>query len=742
MKHSSSGRSPLVNWLLALTAVAVCGPWPGWMPSPIAVLGVCGGLLLLARPRGRQIWPWLAVAIAVVVAVWPTSGDPDPERLVSQLDRHCRGMLATGEGLAAEPELLRVLGAAGEAVDPALPFAVLHRAARGFPGRTIYLADDRGRVVAWGGAGSFFPWDVRPLGQRHWGISWSVGSADLWLREPLLVDGRLVGAIVISDHSQLAAGRVWGMRATGNRDIRIGNSPSDEILVRATNSPGVEVPVSAVEGRDDAGLDLRRLGWLLLAATALVFEPRIAWLVVGVAGASLHAADSAPSTAVVVVLLLLAGASVARIARTLPPVWSRAVGAISLIGAAALSVAASPASRFAWLPEHLLRPGWGGVWMVALAWLLIGSLGVNRESFTLARRLWVAAALAVLGLGLYLVRIPVELERFGGENHRVVLPREGPTMAELLPTNSFNCRLDDLAAVLANRWRLADWQTPSELRVLDDEGFEISRWGDLSPARENFRLLRSWRLDHPEGRTLELLVATEPWSLLRDWRTEIPLEDASESEVWSAALTRSGEVAASIHPEIYNLDAIQAGELFHAGGGWARVQVGGLRRLARVWRQEQWLVVAVSHFPSTSDWVVRSAIALLWAFLGTLVALPPTIGKQHLSTFGGRLRLLVAGGVVVPLAVLTLFLHQRITAQEASLEQARGLEALRAARYTAVHLGGGFAVDDELAHWLAAGWGGEVSLWEGIGLVAASRPDLVSMGTLPQLPEATAFPPL
>jgi PAS domain-containing protein len=338
--------------------------------------------------------------------------------------------------------------------------------------------------------------------------------------------------------------------------------------------------------------------------------------------------------------------------------------------------------------------------MVALAWLLIGSLGVNRESFTLARRLWVAAALAVLGLGLYLVRIPVELERFGGENHRVVLPREGPTMAELLPTNSFDCRLDDLAAVLANRWRLADWQTPSELRVLDDEGFEISRWGDLSPARENFRLLRSWRLDHPEGRTLELLVATEPWSLLRDWR-----------------------------------------ELFHAGGGWARVQVGGLRRLARVWRQEQWLVVAVSHFPSTSDWVVRSAIALLWAFLGTLVALPPTIGKQHLSTFGGRLRLLVAGGVVVPLAVLTLFLHQRITAQEASLEQARGLEALRAARYTAVHLGGGFAVDDELAHWLAAGWGGEVSLWEGIGLVAASRPDLVSMGTLPQLPEAKAFPP-
>ena len=96
------------------------------------------------------------------------------------------------------------------------------------------------------------------------------------------------------------------------------------------------------------------------------------------------------------------------------------------MGAAVLSVAASPASRFAWLPEHLLRPGWGGVWMIILAWLLIGALGVDRGSFTLERRLWVAAALAVLGLALYLIRIPVELERFGGEGNRIVLPRQEP----------------------------------------------------------------------------------------------------------------------------------------------------------------------------------------------------------------------------------------------------------------------------------------------------------------------------
>jgi signal transduction histidine kinase len=139
---------------------------------------------------------------------------------------------------------------------------------------------------------------------------------------------------------------------------------------------------------------------------------------------------------------------------------------------------------------------------------------------------------------------------------------------------------------------------------------------------------------------------------------------------------------------------------------------------------------------SASGWF----FALLWALLGTVLAVPPILRRQHLSTFGGRLRLLVTGGVVLPLAILTLFLHQRITGQEARLVTNRGLDALQAARYTAVHLGGGFAVNDQLARWLAAGWGGEVCLWEGIVPVAASRPDLVVSGVLPQLPLASAYP--
>ena len=682
----------------------------------------------------------MAVVVALMSAVWPSGGGYDRSRLETQLDHHCQGMLATGEELATDSTVQRLLGAAGEVVNPAGLFAVLDRSAVATPGRTIYLADDRGQIVAWGGANTSFPYDVRPLGQRQWGVAWASGSADLWLRDPLLIDGRLVGAVIVADRTSLQKRHIWGMRAGRGRELALGIHRDGFETLTPSAAPGIEVPVISIPASGRSPNEVRWFGWMLLAGMAVVFQPRMAVVVVAAGATSLLFAPGTASGFANGATVLLAGAALGRLAGVIARRWSRLLVSASLTGASLMAVFANPVDRFSWLPEHLLGPGWGGVWMVALAWLVSGWPGVSRSRFSLGRRLRTATALALFGLSWHMLRVPVELARAIDAHSQVVLPRGEIELAGDLPAEPIACRLNDLAPVVAERWRLAEWQTPSELLLIDEMGSEISRWGDLGPAGADVRVLRTWFLEDPEGYSLELAVAVEPWSLLGDWRTGRPIEDARGGPVWSAVLTRTGEVAAGLHPEVEGLDPVSAGELFHAGGGWVRIDVGDVRRLARVRREGQWLVLAIANHPSASDWVVRAIIASLWALFGTIMALPPILKRQHLSTFGGRLRLLVTGGVVLPLAILTLFLHQRITGQEQRLEQNRGLDALQASRYTAVHLGGGFAVDDQLARWLAAGWGGEVCLWDGDLPVAASRPDLVVSGVLPQLPLAATYP--
>ena len=160
MVDSEAASRSHKSWLLALAAVALCGPWPAWSPASLPLLLVCTGLYVLARPSGHARGAWLAVAVALIFAVWPTGGGDDRSRMENRLDRHCEQMLGTGEDLATDPTLLRLLGAAGEVVDPAAVFAALDRRAGGAPGRTIYLVDDRGQIVAWGPRSRlmFGPW--------------------------------------------------------------------------------------------------------------------------------------------------------------------------------------------------------------------------------------------------------------------------------------------------------------------------------------------------------------------------------------------------------------------------------------------------------------------------------------------------------------------------------------------------------------------------------------------------------
>ncbi|HSL17224.1 MAG TPA: ATP-binding protein [Methylomirabilota bacterium] len=727
-------------WWLAVAALALCGPWPGWSPQPLALAAVVALMVVLARPRGRERWPWLGVVVALAGALAPVAPPASAERLSRGFAEHAREMLTVASGLTDDERLLRLFAATGEALDPARPFAILDEAARGSEGRTVYLADDRGRLLAWGGAERSYPFELRPLGPRTWALAWSASGGVLVVREPIMIEGRIVGSVTVADRAALRSEGAWGMDAPRGRRLVLGRTAPGATAVATDVAPGITVPagsepVAAAERRAPFAA-----GWLLVMVATLVAAPGMAWvaLVVGLAGAV--AVPGQLTTAEQMVLVLLVGATAGRTARRLPAPWARTMLAALFVAAAAVRLFGDVGGGWSWLPAHLLRPGWGGVWMVALAWAASGWPTLARRPPSLELKMAVAVGLAVAGLVLDAAWYPVRIADLDGRGQPgVALPRTEVEIAELLPGAPAHSRLDDLAPVLAERWGLDRWRTPSRLTLVGPGGFAVSSWGDLGPAGDRQRLARQWPLDLGGGARLELDVATEPWSWLADWDSGATLEAAWRQPVWYAVLTRSGAVAATLHPEIRPLDLAAAGEAYHEGSAWLLVGVGDGRALARVVRRGDWLVAAVAHPPAAPVWVVRAALAVLWALLGLALARPPALRLNQLATFGGRLRLLVAGGVVIPLVILTLFLQLRLGREEARIEEVLGRDSLGAARYTIEHLGGGVEVNDELASWLAGGWGGEVVFFDHADPIAVSRPDLLSVGRLPQLPLEDVF---
>jgi len=734
-------------WWLALAAMTLCGPWPGWSPAPVALAVVVAGLAALARPRRHEVWPWVGVAAAVVLGSVQPRPVVEPSLLGEQLGAHCAGMMAVAEEVADDATLRRLVAATGEALKPELPFTVLRRQLAGNGGRTLYLADDRGRLVAWAGEPAAYPPGARPLGQRMWGVAWSARGATLWVREPILIEGRLVGAVTVADATLLAAPRVWGMTAPFGCEVVVGQGPG-RVLVRASGRPGVEVPVGCRVAPPPRATDLTVIPWLMVAAPALVVAPWVGAATVAVGGVVLAVAPGALAAPVLGGLLLLGGLAAGRVASGLRLRWARTVVVTLIALAALLSIAGPDPLRMSWLPSHLLRPGWGGVWMVALALVVAAWSRRDRPAaVTLGWVLTAAGALAGLALAVEVVRLPVglleESDRARGAGRSapgVVLPRQELDLEGLLPAPPGACRVDDLAPMVADRWGLGRWSTPSELTLVDDGGRELSRWGDLAEAGDAVRRIRSWPLAGSPGWSLDLAVAVEPWSWLGDWRADAPNEPSPHVPVWFAVLTRSGSVVATLHTEVHNLETATAGDLWHAGAGWVSMTVGDAPQLARVWREGDFLVAAIARSPAPSVWVVQAAVACLWALLGLVMARPPALRRQQLSTFGGRLRVLVACGVVLPLVILTLFLHLRLRREEQRLDQVAGLDALRAARYTAISLAEGLEVDDGLAQWLERLVGGEVVLFDGAEVAAASRRDFLATGLSPSLPLAAVFP--
>jgi signal transduction histidine kinase len=724
---------------LALAALILLSRWPHLSQNLWLAAAVVAGLGFLAKPRGKVILPWLAVLVGLLSAGVRPAAAPDAGLLTNQLDDGVRRILESAERLTSDDELRRLFESSGEARDPGRPFAILDVEIAGARHRSAYLADDRGRLLAWGGEKRAYPYGERPLGDRKLGVIWSATGATLFVREPILVEGRLVGAVTVTEWTELEARSVWGMRAPFGSELIVGHNAPRSQLIRTSSGPEIEVPVGSVTRHERFTTHILWLAWLGFCGASLWLWPRMSWVAVG-AALAVYATEAATRPAVGwAVIALLMGAAVGRAAPRLGRPWAMLL-ATACVVAGTTAVLVSGDETVTSLPEHLLNPGWGGVLMVALAWTISGWPGLaDRVAPRLDRRFLAAVGLALFALLIGMVRIPIGVEMAARPTDGFALPRERVDLANHLPAAVADCRLDDLAPELAVRWGLDRWTTPSELRLVDSEGFVLSVWGDLSPAADSIRSIRSWPLNDPPDARLELWVATRPWAWLFDWKSGEALDTASTRSVWFAALTRSGAVAASLHSRIEGLDAVTAGELYHSGGGWARTVVDGETAWTRVWRRDEWLVAAVGRYPSPAVWVLRTAVASLWALLGLFIAWPPVVRREQLATFGGRLRLLVAGGVVVPLVILTLFLNLRLQREIRQMEQVVGLASLASARYTSNQLSGGFAVDDDLARWVSAGWGGEAVLFDGADVVGVSRPDLLSTGVLPDLPTAMAF---
>ncbi len=716
---------------------AVLTPWFG-VSAPLwcAVL-VNVAVFLLVAPRGRAWWPWLAAIPLWTASVAPPSTPPSPETVTAGFEAGCRRMLELAETVSNDGEILGLVMGTGEALDPDRPFRLLERIAAGEPDTTVFLADERGRVVAWAGRPNTPPEGFRLLGDRRWKLERTARTVGVVLREPLFQEGRLAGSVVIFERRQLKARTGFGIKAPSGWRIRFRPGPGEtECVVESPLAPGVEIPIAWEQTGAGYRTMLAGIGWILIFLVSLGTAPGMA--AIAILGALSVFSDS--SFIVIGFLIILGGVAAGRQIGGLP---LKAAGWIvgPVIGMGALAAIAAPSGPMAgaWLPEHLLAPGGGVVFLVTAAWL-IASLPIRQ--WGLERRLGAAFALAALAAGVSIGRPAVELLRWPHSTAaEFTVPEEGTLeLAQRFGGRASETNLGDLGTMLAEEWGLDRFAGGAEVDVFDENGVLVSNWGDLSPAGIRVGVFREWPTDIEGVDRVELLVPEEPWSLLRDWPTGGGLDSARESTIWWVVLSRSGVVAATLHPDVVPLGPERAGELYFRRGGWTWMEVGGTVRPARIVRDRSWLVAGVAHVPSASTWVVRFLLGIVWVLLAMAIARPPSLTGDVTTTFGGRLRLLVTGAVIIPLAALALVLQVRISDQEFEADRALGTESFRSIRYTAEHLGGDFDVDDEFARWLARGWGGEVLLFEGAFPVARSRPDLVDLGCLPGLPLAEAYP--
>ncbi len=735
-----SRRTDALLWGSAAVALAFVGPWPGWAPSPAWAALILLAAVVVSRPRKVG---WVAVGVvALGVALMrplPGSESLDLDPMGQELEERCRSMLVGARRASEHPRVRQAFAAAGEVLEPSSLFDALGGAVGGVAGRTVYLVDDRGRVVAWAGERRQVPAGLQLLGERRWQIEWWIRSAALVLREPVLAEGKFVGGILVVDRTPVRGRSIWGMHQFGF-DLRISAPPRPgwETL-DLPQYPGVSVAILGTPAVRPAPGPVRYLPWWILAVLALWQLPPAALAVA--AGGYVSALTTAQPSWVATPFLLVAAGAGALLLRRAPSRFSRMAAALALLLYPVAAVLPHGLSPVSWLPETAFVPGWGVVGIVALAcfvWSMVG----GRWSVGLEGRLLVGALVALAALGAQLASVPYLLTH--GERPRSTsTPSALPiAIGEIMTAPLGRCHMDDLAPALAERWKARDWALPAAILVERGDGTLLSTWGDLSPAGSFVTELASWNLGElPRGRPVvaRLVVATGPWHWLADWSPSEPVGVAGRRKVWFASFGRGGRVAATLHPSIAGIGTGAAGRIWHSGSGWAWVEAGTRRLPGRVERHGDWLVAAVYNAPAASVWLLQFLLAVLWGVAGTVLAARPSFGRGLSRSFGGRLRRLVAGSVILPLLLLTVVLHVRLRAEVLRVGQIIAVNMLDAARWTAQHLEGGYGVGDDLAAWLATEVGAEVTIFDGAQVVGVSRPDLLAEERLPGLPNRQAF---
>ncbi len=616
--HSMGSRDSqrfVASGIAAVAAIAIAMPGPQWTVPP--AVGITVGLLLLflVRPRGAAWWPWLAVAIGWVASVLPTPIPVGPALAETQVDLRCRRILEIAQAAASDPHMGGLIAGAGETLDPDYLFSLLDRTVSQDPDLSVYLADDRGRVVAWGGQDHRYPVGVRPLGPRQWSVVWSVRTATLVLREPLIQEGRLAGAITVAERAPIVSRGAFGLVAPPGWQLVLGEGSDGGFIVRPGSAPGAELRLAWDRPQGSFPVVPGWMPWMVLAIVGLVLAPWLAVLSTAAAACSAWIAGGETQVGFLV-LVLLGGASLGRWASRLRPRYARTLITAAFLGGAGYCLMAVDPHAASWLPVHLFRPGTGVVWLVAATWMLAAW---PVKSWGLEHRLGASFGVAAVALCLGIVGPVIELTRPVSTTVAPVPPPGFLGAQDLLPVAAERCVIRDLAPALAQAWGLDAWSVGSEILVRDVEGAVVSRWGNLEPAGSRVDRRWAWTVDLDGAYLIEVFTALEPWSLLGDWPTRGGLDSVRSAAVWWAVLTRSGTVAATLHPGAQPLDPAVAGDLYHRRRGWVLFKVDGVHYPASIFRQGSWLIVKIAPRPATVDLVVRGLGAVLWSLAALVV---------------------------------------------------------------------------------------------------------------------------